>query len=93
MYSFTCWSVAGRPGTSDLLLKVRVRSCPHTPQPEGRLKTCPPVWPDYGRATPDLRPTKPANLRVADRPRLLSRRSYRAPMTYEADMQAAMTTT
>jgi hypothetical protein len=33
----------------------------------------PPVCPAYGRATPDLRPTKPAILRVADRPNLLSR--------------------
>ena len=33
------------------------------------------VCPAYGRATPDLRPTKPAILRVADRPSLLSRDS------------------
>ena len=33
----------------------------------------PPVWPDYGCATPTRRPTKPDNLRVADRPTLLSR--------------------
>ena len=35
----------------------------------------PPVCPAYGWATPDLRPTKPAILRVADRPSLLSRDS------------------
>jgi hypothetical protein len=72
MYSFTCWSVAGHPGTSDLLLEAKIRSCSHTPRPEGG-KTRPPVWPDYDQTTPVLRPAKPANLRVADRPRLLLR--------------------
>jgi hypothetical protein len=44
-----------------------------THRDQREVKTLPPVWPDYGRATPDLRLAKPANLRVADRPRLLSR--------------------
>src|SRR3954471_18944891 len=52
MYSFTCWSVAGRPGTSDLLLEARVRSCTHTPRPKGRIK--PPRR--FGRTTAGLRP-------------------------------------
>src|SRR4051812_4392461 len=52
MYSFTCWSVAGRPGTSDLLLEARVRSCPHTPRPEDRSKPAR----RFGRTTAGLRP-------------------------------------
>src|ERR1700733_2853328 len=45
----------------------------HTPRPESRENPRPPVWSDYGCATPTRRPTKPANLRVADRSTLLSR--------------------
>src|SRR3954453_10597810 len=52
MYSFTCWSVAGRPGTSDLLLEARVRSCTHTPRPKGRIKPAR----RFGRTTAGLRP-------------------------------------
>jgi hypothetical protein len=78
MYSLICWSVTGRPGKSDLFLEVEMPILPaHTPRPEGRGKNpAPPVWSAYGRATPALRPTKPANLRVADRPTLLSRGSF-----------------
>src|SRR3954470_21786036 len=52
MYSFTCWSVAGRPGTSDLLLEARVRSCTHTPRPKGRINPAR----RFGRTTAGLRP-------------------------------------
>lgn len=38
----------------------------------------PPIWPAYPWATPILKPAKPAILRVADRPTLLSRGSYRS---------------
>src|SRR3954466_8082715 len=54
MYSFTCWSVAGRPGTSDLLLEARVRSCTHTPRPKGRIKPAR----RFGRATARARPPR-----------------------------------
>src|SRR3954452_19670788 len=63
MYSFTCWSVAGRPGTSDLLLEARVRSCTHTPRPKGRIKPAR----RFGRTTaglrpPCVRPNRPTNV-------------------------------
>jgi hypothetical protein len=74
MYILICWSVAGRPGKSDLFLQVEVPILPsRTPRSEGRVKPAPPVWSPHSWATPALRPTKPANLRVANRPALLSR--------------------
>src|SRR5271167_3981453 len=39
---------------------------------------CRPVWPAYDWAMPTLKPAKPAILRVADRPTLLSRESMNA---------------
>ena len=59
---------------------------------KGQDQTRPPLWPDYGRATPALRPAKPANLRVADRPRLLSRESQhlaRRPVHYRDQVEEA----
>ena len=39
MYILICWSVAGRPGKSDLFLQVEVPILPsRTPRPEGRVK-------------------------------------------------------
>jgi hypothetical protein len=48
-----------------------------TPRPERRVKPAPPVWSHHGWATPAIRPTKPANLRVVDRTTLLSRGTIR----------------
>ena len=44
MYILICWSVAGRPGKSDLFLQVEVPILPsRTPRPEGQVKPAPPV--------------------------------------------------
>lgn len=44
-----------------------------TPRPEAGVETRAPVGSPHGRATPSLRPTQPAILRVAHRPTLLLR--------------------
>ena len=80
MYILICWSVAGRPGKSDLFLQVEVPILPsRTPRPEGRVKNPSRRFghPTVGLTKPALRPTKPANLRVVDRTTLLSRGTSR----------------